>query len=121
VITPDGYDDSEQVPCPECGATLDVGWVDVTSLTDRSPRFVLGSLTCPTSRIHNLAAAYHAMKVVEVAHDREGTGTCTLNSLGRWREQGWYPVDWEHQTSTEAVQAFVREMRARAELGVVEP
>jgi hypothetical protein len=30
VITPTGYDDTEQVPCPECGATLDVGWVDVS-------------------------------------------------------------------------------------------
>ncbi len=115
IPTPSGYEDIP-VPCPACGEALDVGLVDVTSLGKLpGTEYVLGQLTCPTSRLHDLRDAYRAMELVAIGHeDRPDRGRCTLGRLDHWRTLGWYPLDGEHQTPTEMVHARVRELTLAA-------
>lgn len=50
-------------------------------------------------------------RFVRIAHpDIEGEGTCPLSALDHYRQAGWFPLDSEHQTPTEAVQQRVREL-----------
>jgi hypothetical protein len=109
-MMPDGHDDTERFECPDCGATLDVDWIDVSTL-GKLPwtEMVPGQMVCPTSRKHDLARAYELIRLVQVAHPKQDlTRHCSLQSLPRWRELGWYPTDPEHQTPTEMVHARVR-------------
>jgi hypothetical protein len=110
-MIPRGYDpDRDLIGCPECGEQLDAEWVEERTLAERDSLPILVSLRCPSSRTHEVDAAYDALKVVAVAHrDRSELGSCTLLALPHWRKQGWYPTDPEHQTSTEMVEARIRE------------
>lgn len=116
-MIPRGYDPNRDViGCPECGEVLEAEWTEVRTLASREPvGAVLIDLTCPASRTHELDAAYSALKVVTVLHpDRSDRGSCTILSLPHWRKQGWYPIDPEHQTPTEMVEARVRELATPA-------
>jgi hypothetical protein len=111
-MTPRGYDpDRDQCSCPECGADLDIDWIESRGLGQRTPRYMPGRISCPRGRTHDLTAAHRTLFLVEVAHpDRDEPGQCSLLSLPFWREQGWYPTDPEFQTPTEMVHARVREL-----------
>lgn len=36
------------IPCPRCGAALDVDWVEVTAMGETTPQVVSGRTSCPT-------------------------------------------------------------------------
>lgn len=113
-MIPNGYSDHDEVDCPECGARAETEWIDVTSLSDPpgKRRHIPGHSICSTSPLHDVTPAYDLLRLVDVAHpDRDEQGTCTLMSLDRWRREGWYPVDPEHQTPTDMVHDRVRQLR----------
>jgi len=114
-MIPNGYSDRDEINCPECGARANTDWLDITSLSDPpgKRRVVPGNSECSANPRHDVTPAYGLLRLVTVAHlDRDEQGSCTLLSLDRWRREGWYPVDPEHQTPTEMVYARVREIQS---------
>lgn len=112
-LPPPGWDPDtyRAPPCPVCGMPVQIDWVERTPL-GRPPSWLPGRLECPTSRYHDVQAASRVLARVSIEHpDVADRHTCPLSELDDWRQRGWYPVDEEHQTSTEMVEAKVRQMR----------
>lgn len=50
--------DNLVIPCPQCEATLDIDWLEVTSAAGARRAFMPGQIHCPVNPSHNTRAAY---------------------------------------------------------------
>src|SRR5687768_17196241 len=107
-----GWDPETYDPpaCPTCGATLGIHWFERRALGRPDSSWVPGKMECPTSRFHNINAAYVELRLIHIAHSDLGAGTCPLSELDYWRGLGWWPLEPELQTATEAVEQRVAEL-----------
>lgn len=95
-------------PCPTCGTPIDIDWIEIRDLGKVDPEWIPGKLSCPKSRYHSTEGA--DMALIELTRGEESEW-CQPAMLDDSRLCGWRPVDPEHQTPTEMVEARVEQLQ----------
>jgi hypothetical protein len=54
-------DDEPVPPCPQCGAPVNVDWLDVTPFPNVRRQWIHGQITCTSNKRHDVTAAYEEL------------------------------------------------------------
>jgi hypothetical protein len=93
--------------CPQCGAVIDVDWIDVREVGDRRALWLPGQMRCPTNEDHDVTSLYGAdwcRETLPLFYIDDGPGTTgNLKIDQEWhRETTNLPQPdprWEHTDS----------------------